>query len=505
MNRLKFLIGAFFLASIIFFTATVNAAELVILHTNDFHGRVLTTDNRGESMGLAEMTAAIKTLKSQNKNTLWFDAGDTFHGMPNINISKGENMLNLLNIAGLDAMTAGNHDFDYGIETLLSLTKKAKFEFLDANLVYRSNDKLVFKSYKIYTMSNGLRVGVFGLTTPETQVKARPSLVRGINFLNPFEIAKDMVKELRNKCDVLIAVTHMGVDERSDFTSIRLANEVDGIDLIVDGHSHTTLPSGLTINNTLIVQTGCHAYNLGKVTIQLDGKKITDKKAELLDANAVNKINPTPDKNVSNAIKQMERNNRKLFSKVISQNYKALEFDNTTVRTRETELGDFITDAFRWRTGADIAVINAGGIRGDLPEGNVTYGDTINIFPFGNQLQVVEITGDKIRAMLENSVCQYPDTFGGFLQVSGIRFTITPANLVGSRVSGIYINNAPLDDNKIYTLATDDFLIEGGDDYDMLKKLLVIGKFGTLEEVLADYLQEIGMKKIDMGRIILAK
>ena len=492
-------------ASIILFTATVNAAELVILHTNDIHARVLNTDDGGKSMGLAEMVAAIKTLKNQNKNSLWLDAGDTFHGMPTINVSKGENMLNLLNIAGLDAMTIGNHDFNYGVEPLLNLAKKAKFDFLDANLVYRSNDKLVFKPYKIYKMPDGLRVGVFGLTTPETQVKARPALVRGINFLNPVEIAKDMVKELRPKCDVLIALTHLGINEHSDFTSIRVANEVDGIDLIVDGHSHTVLPAGLTINKTIIVQTGCHAYNLGKATIMLDDKKITGIKAELLDAKAVKKINPTPDKNISAAIVKMDRANRKLFNQVIAKNDKNLSGNKNIMRTSETELGDLIADAFRWRTGADIAVINSGGIRDDLPAGNVTKGDVMKIFPFGNQLQVVEISGIKIREMLEVSVAGYPESFNGFLQISGLRFTFNSDNEMLNRVGEIFVNNSPLVEDKIYTLATSNFILEGGDHYDMLKKLLIIGQFGTLEEVLADYLKEIGMKKIDIGRIIVAK
>ena len=253
----------------------------------------------------------------------------------------------------------------------------------------------------------------------------------------------------------------------------------------------------------MIVQTGAHAYNLGRVTIQLDGKKITDKKVELLNADAVKKINPTPDKNITTAIRKMERDNRKLFNRVIAQNYKALPFDYTPTRTQETELGDFLADAFRWRTGADIAVINGGGIRGALPKGNVTYGDAINIFPFGNQLKVVEVSGAAIREMLENSVSKYPDVSGGFLQVSGIRFTFRTNIPSQGRVTDIYVNNAPLDENKIYTLAASDFVIEGGDDYDMLKKLLVIGTFGTCEEVLADYLQEIGLKKVDMGRIIL--
>ncbi|MBR5913445.1 MAG: bifunctional metallophosphatase/5'-nucleotidase [Selenomonadaceae bacterium] len=506
MNRLKFLIGAFFLASIIFFTVTVNAAELVILHTNDIHARVLNTDDYGKSMGFAEMVAGIKKLKSQNLDSLWLDAGDTLHGMPAINISNGSNMLNLLNIAGLNAMTLGNQEFNYGIDTLINLTKKAKFDVLASNLVYRSNDKLIFKPYKIYKMPDGLRVGVFGLTTPETQIIARPTLVRGINFLNPVEIAKDMVKEMRPKCDVLIALTHLGIDEHAAFTSIRLANEVDGIDLIVDGHSHTVLPSGLTINNTLIVQTGWHAYNLGKTTITLDGKKIINKKAELLDADAIKKIAPTPDKNVAAAITKMERENKKLLDQVIAQNDKTMSVDITTMRTQETEFGDLVTDAFRWKTGADCAVINGGGVREGLLEGNVTKGDVMKVFPFGNQLQRVEVQGSVIREMLEHSVSQYPDAFGAFLHVSGIKFTFSPENTVGSRVGDIYIGNEPLNENLIYTMATSDFLIEGGNGYDVLKKHhLVTGQFGTLEEILIEYLQESGMKKIDMGRIIVAK
>ena len=502
MKCFKKFIGAIILASIILFTASVEAAELVILHTNDFHGRILNTDDRGQSMGLAEMVAAIKTLKAENKNNLWLDAGDTFHGMPDINISKGENMVNLLNIAGLDAMTPGNHDFNYGIPRLIELSKIAKFDILAANLVYRFNDQHVLKPYKIYTLPNGLKVGVIGLPTPETQYKANPALVKDVNFLNPNEIAKDIVKKIRPQCDVVIAVTHLGVLENSEFNSLKLAKEVEGIDLIVDGHSHTVLENGITIGDTLIVQTGAHAYNLGRVTIQIDGKKITAKNAELLNADAVKKINPVPDKEIERAIRKFQVENKKLFNEVIAQNPTALSGEYSSVRLQEMELGDFLTDAFRWKTGADIGVINGGGIRSDLPAGNVTRGDPIAIFPFGNQLQVVEISGVKIREMLEHSVSGYPDTVGGFLQVSGLRFNFYTNNPVGSRISDIFVNNKPLDDDKIYTLATVDFLISGGDGYEMLKKLSIIAKYGTCEEILTDYLQEVGVKKIDTGRII---
>lgn len=502
MQCFKKFIGAIILASIILFTASVEAAELVILHTNDFHSRVLNTDDRGESMGLAEMVAAIKTLKAENKNSLWLDAGDTWHGMPDINISKGENMVKLLNIAGLNAMTPGNHDFNYGIPRLIELEKMAKFDVLAANLVYRFNDQRVLPPYKIYTLADGLKVGVIGLTTPETQYKANPVLVKDVNFLNPNEVAKDIVKKIRPQCDVVIAITHLGVLESSEFNSLRLAKEVDGIDLIVDGHSHTVLENGITIGDTLIVQTGCHAYNLGRVTIQFDGKKITAKNAELLNADAVKKINPVPDKEIERAIRKMQVQNKKLFNEVVAQNSTELSGEYNLIRTREMELGDLVADAFRWKTGSDIAVINSGGIRANLPAGNVTKGDMMAIFPFGNQLQVAEISGVKIYEMLEHSVTAYPDTFGGFLQVSGIRFTFSPNNPVGSRVSDIYINGSPLVNDKIYTLATVDFLLVGGDDYEMLKKLSIIAKYGTCEEILTDYLSEVGMKKIDTGRII---
>ena len=186
------------------------------------------------------MAAAVKAVKSKNPATLWLDAGDTFHGMPMITISRGENLVPLLNAAGLDAMTAGNHDFNYGSQHLEQLAKKLKFPLLDANVIRRSNGKHVFKPYKIFKL-NGIKVGVFGLSTPETAYKTNPNNVTEVAFLNPVEVSREMIKLLRPKCDVLIAVMHMGVDASSEFTSERIARETNGIDLIVDGHSHTAL------------------------------------------------------------------------------------------------------------------------------------------------------------------------------------------------------------------------------------------------------------------------
>ena len=140
-------------------SAICAAAELVIFHTNDMHSRIQDTDDNKQSIGLAEMAAAVKAAKAKNPATFWFDAGDTFHGMPMITISQGETLVPMLNEAGLDAMTAGNHDFNYGSEQLERLAKKLKFPLLDANVIRRKNGKLVFKPYKIFKV-NGIKVGV---------------------------------------------------------------------------------------------------------------------------------------------------------------------------------------------------------------------------------------------------------------------------------------------------------------------------------------------------------
>ncbi|MBR0061866.1 MAG: metallophosphatase, partial [Selenomonadaceae bacterium] len=245
------------------------AAELVIFHTNDMHSRIKVTDDRGNSIGIAQIAAAVKEVKSKNPATLFLDAGDTLHGMPMITISKGENMVPLLNAAGYDAMTAGNHDFNYGSAHLESLAKKLKFPLLDANIVRKSSGKNVFKPYKIFKL-NGIKVGVFGLSTPETAYKTNPANVSTLEFLNPVESAQMMIKILRPKCDVVIALVHLGVDASSEFTGERLARETDGIDLIVDGHSHTALYEGIRINDTLVVQAGSYGHFLGRATLELD-------------------------------------------------------------------------------------------------------------------------------------------------------------------------------------------------------------------------------------------
>ncbi len=487
-------------ALMIFNSAICAASELIIFHTNDMHSRIQDTDDRGASEGLAEMAAAVKATKAKNPATLWLDAGDTFHGMPIITISKGESLVPLLNAAGVDAMTAGNHDFNYGSAQLEKLAKQLKFPLLDANVVRKKNGKLVFKPYKIFKL-NGIKVGVFGLSTPETAYKTNPANVKDIEFQNPVDVSKEMIKKLRPKCDVLIAVMHMGVDASSEFTSERIARETDGIDLIVDGHSHTVLPEGIRVKDTLIVQAGYYEHFLGKATIEVENHKIVSKKAQLLDADEIKAINPSPDKQILDTLKVVNEKAEKLLNEVVAHSDKALSSERLLVRRNESELGNLAADAFRWKAKSDIAICNGGGLRADLPAGDVKNRDIMSIFPFGNTLRVAEIKGSTVREMLEHSVEYYPASFGGFLDVSGLTFSYDPSKPGKHRVSNILVSGQPLDENKTYTIALADFQTAGGDDYTMLKDLKIVGEYGTFEEILTDYLNEVGMKGIEVGRI----
>ncbi len=486
---------------IFFIPRGVNAEEIIIFHTNDMHSRIVNSDDSNKSIGLAEMAAAVKAVKKQNKLTYWFDAGDTLHGMPRINISKGENMIPLLNAAGIDLFVPGNHDFNYGSDQLLFLAKKFKFPLLAANVAYSNNGAKLFPAYKIFKQGN-IKIGVFGLATPETAYKSSIVKFAKLDFINPVESAKEQIKILRPQCDVLIAVMHMGVDKSSEFTSERIAAETEGIDVIIDGHSHTELPEGLTVKNTLIAQTGCYEHYLGQVKINLRDGKIISKSAKLLTAEDVKKINPTPDKKIINQVIKMEKKNKKIFDVVVAHSDKELTGEREIIRRQESEIGNLCADALRWKSGADIAAMNCGGIRTSLPAGDITRGDILGIAPFGNLVKKVEIDGKTVRAMLEHSVFGYPATFGGFLAVSGMNFTFDPSQPVGQRVQEIFINGAPLDENKIYTMAALDFTLMGGDDYTMLKDLKVVGEFETIDVVLTEYINENGTKGIEVeGRI----
>ena len=497
------LTAVLFLLMLVIFIPTANAEIITIFHTNDLHARVKSTDDNGKTIGLAAMNALVKQEKSHADFVLWLDAGDTFHGMPYMNISRGEGMVKLLNASELDTFVPGNHEFNYGTKRVEEISKEVDFDFICANIVKKNTTERIFQPYKIYETPQGTKIGIFGLITPETRYKASPENVESIDFLDPVETAREMVEILRPQCNIVIGLMHMGIDRYSEYTSDIIAAEVRGIDLIVDGHSHTELDEGLEIGNTVIVQTGMHGYRFGRVEIEVQNHKIISETLELLDKNDIRSMIPRPDDNILQLLEKIEHETDQLFDTEIGRSDRRLENNSLIMCRRETELGDLCADAFRWKTGADIAVVNGGGIRSHIPAGKITYRDIAKIYPFDNRIQLVEINGKLVREMLNFSISQYPKIFNGFLQVSGIRFSYDARKDIGSQVGDIYIGEELLDESKIYTMAVSDFLLQGGDGYDMLKSCKVLKDFGTCDEAMRDFVEQVGVKKIEIGRIKL--
>jgi len=492
-----------FLAIIIFVAPEICLAEeLIIFHTNDMHSRILKGDDEGRSIGLAEIAGAVKAVKKKNPATFWFDAGDTLHGMSRVNLSHGENIIPLLNQAGVDIFVPGNHDFDYSSEKLERLVKNLKATTLSANIVRKNNSsEKLFQPYKIFELGDGTKVGVFGLTTPETAYKANPRDVADVEFLDPIEVSKKIVPELRSKCDILICVMHMGIDESSEMTSERIAREVSGIDLIIDGYSHTELPEGLQVGETLIAQTGCYEHFLGRVTIDIKDKKIISKKAELLNATEVEKISPLPDKKIAKSINKIDKHLQKYLNEVVGTSDNILNGERSSVRREETNLGNLCADSFRWKANADVGFLDGGNIKTSMPAGNITRGDILSVQPFQNYLLKLEISGKTLREVLEFSVKDYPAISNVFPHASGVTFAFDCRKPVGQRITDILVNGETLDENKNYTMAVTDFLLNGGDGFTMFKNSKVLEKFDVAHLILTEYINKVGIKNIEVGRI----
>ena len=463
------------------FAEDAETVKITVIHTNDTHSRLIGTNTE---IGFAKIATLIKEAKEANPNTLVLDAGDTLHGMPIVNISKGENAIKVLEAAGYDYMTLGNHDFNYGKERLFELRDMSQVGMLSANIV-DENGEYIFTPYVIEEVGD-VKVGIYGLSTPDTVILTNPNNVVGLVFKDPIEVSKEMVEELEDKTDVIIALAHLGLDESSTLTSKALAQEVEGIDLIIDGHSHSMLEAGQLENNTLIVQTKNYGQNLGYVDIEILEGEVTGITARLLAAADTADVVPDPD--LQKIIEDIEAANAEVFNEVIATTGVYLDGVRENVRTKETNLGNLSADAARAAKGADIAFVNGGGIREDIPVGDITKGKIAAIFPFGNTIEVKKITGADLKAMLEWSVSDYPAAKGAFLQVSGLEFTFDPAKEIGSKVVEILVGGEAFDEAKEYTVAINDFMSTGGDGYAMLADYDVLAIYGTYEEIIIDYL-----------------
>lgn len=471
--------------------------EITVLHTNDTHSRV--EEGKYAGMGFAKIGTLVKEYKAKNPNLLLLDAGDTFHGQTIANLVKGESIAKILNAIGYDVMIPGNHDFNYGKERLLELNEITDFPIIASNVTKK--DGSPFLDAYVIKEIEGLKIAIFGLATPETTYKTHPKNVEGLVFEDPIKAAQVMVEQLKDKTDIIIALTHLGLDESSRYTSDRLAREVEGIDLIVDGHSHHALDNGKIVGDTLIVMAGEYDKNLGLVNLVIEDGKIVSKKARLITKDEATDIKKDPE--ILKLVEEIKAKNKEITSVVVGKTAVHLDGERSDVRTRETNLGNLITDAMIKAVNADVAITNGGGIRASIDKGSITKGEVITVLPFGNFVVAKEMKGSVILDAIEHGISSYPETDGKFPQVGGMSFIFDPTRPAGERVLKLIINGTPINYNETYRVATNDFMAAGGDGYDMFKETKTVQEAGGLEEEVIKYIQEHGTVSPQVeGRIV---
>lgn len=505
-------INSILLAVILAFSAFAITAvaqkqgDIVIIYTNDTHCQI------NDELSFADISAIEAIEKAKGNDVIIADAGDAIQGGTIGAISKGRYIIDIMNEVGYDVSALGNHEFDYQVPRLMELSEMADFPYISANFVRTGDGKTVFEP--VFMMSIGeTDIAFVSVTTPNTIASTSPEYFKDENgeylydFCNDslFDVIQSNVDEAsRNGADIVIALTHLGVNEADlSYTSRELISETSGIDAVIDAHSHTVLESKEHKNeigeDVILTSTGSKFQNIGIIRIS-DGK-IT---AELVDAGYKKDGIPSDGKTAydktDNFISDIEAECGLELEKRIAVSEAELTINNPDkyseqtgtyreVRRSETNLGDFCADAYRDALDCDIAVINGGGVRADVEKGDVSYGDLLNVNPFGNDLCVIEVTGRQILDALEHGAKSYPDEDGAFLQVSGLSYEIDesiPSSVVldengifvkvsgERRVKNVKASGKPIDEAALYTLGGSNFtLLNCGDGFSMFEGAVI--------------------------------
>ncbi|MCD8099177.1 MAG: 5'-nucleotidase C-terminal domain-containing protein [Oscillospiraceae bacterium] len=474
----------------------------VILHSNDVHGAIT---------GYASIAALKADYEAAGAEVVLVDAGDYIQGSTYVSTSQGATAVELMNAVGYDVVTFGNHEFDYGYENLVNIMGEAEFDYISANILY--NGEQAFDGSTVYTTESGLKIGFFGLETPETATKAHPAKIQGVTFLAEEEMYAAAQAEIdsMSDCDLVIGLVHLGVDGESEPNrSYDLWNNITGADFLIDGHSHTVMTAG--DNGEPIQSTGTQFANIGVIEISSEGE-ISNYLVDLAAYTAT-------DETVAAAAQAIINEIEAVYGEVFATTEVVLNGERDPgVRTQATNLGDLITDALVWyvtKDGVDtlgiaeeniVGVTNGGGIRATIEAGDITMNDINTVLPFGNTVAVVYVSGAVLLESLEASTYSTPEAIGAYPQTSGIEFTIDTTvpydqgeQYEGStyygpnsiqRVTITSINGQPFDENATYAVVTNDFLAAGGDTYYAFSVSTVMDTGTPMDEAVIAYITDV--------------
>ena len=490
--------------------------KTIILHTNDVHGAL---------SGYAYAAALKSRFENAGAEVYLVDAGDFSQGTTYVSSFKGASAVTMMNAAGYDLVTLGNHEFDYGYAQLTENLNNAKFTVLCADVYLDATGEPIYDPYTVVETGSGLKLGFFGMETPETATKVNPGLIKEITFAtfdDFYASAQLAVDELKaQEVDLVIGLVHLGVDAESaanGYRSIDLYEKVPGIDFLIDGHSHTVMTSGE--NGEPIQSTGTAFQNIGVIVIDNETKTIED---HFLMNTAGLSVNGLVAASAQSIIDTVEMEYSTPFAE--AQCLLNGERDPGN-RTEQTNLGTLITDAMVWSVvsagGLEayydapvVGITNGGGIRATIDVGEVTRNNINTVLPFGNTVAVVYVTGAELLEALEASTFCTPDAIGGFPQTSGIEWVLdttasydqgdvytldgkessyyAPASI--NRVSIVSINGEPFDEEATYAVVTNNFCAAGGDTYNVFNRAYEEG-FGfdtgiPMDEAVMDYITEV--------------
>ena len=483
--------------------------KTVILHSNDVHGQI---------DGYAYIAALKAEFVKRGAEVILADAGDFSQGDPYVSLSKGASAIEMMNAAGYNIVTLGNHEFDYGYTQLMENLSKAAFKVICADVL--KDGKTICDPNLVYTTKSGVKLGFFGMETPETQTKVNPGLIQGITFLSNsagktelYDCAKAQVEALKKQgADLVIGLVHLGVDDESAADGHRSADllaKVEGIDLLIDGHSHTVMTAGE--NGAAIQSTGTKFANVGVVVIDNTSKKIESR--FLIATEGLAK-----DEAVAAAAKKIADEVDAKFGAVFAKS--EVELNGAKApngnRDSETNSGDLITEAMLWNVLKEdgsvtvakenvVAITNGGGIRAAIKVGDVTRKDINTVLPFGNTVAVVYVTGAELLEALEASTYSLP--IGGYPQTTGIKWTLDQGKAYDAnaetypgstyygpksinRVSIQSINGKAFDPSATYAVVTNNFCTAGGDTYYVFKN--ASAQFDTgivMDEAVMEYVE----------------
>ena len=485
------------------FAATIDKTyNLTILHTNDNHGRFW--HNRSGEYGMAARATLIQSIRDEvagtGGHTLLLSGGDINTGVPESDLQDAEPDFKGMNYMAYDAMALGNHEFDNPLSVLRQQHDWARFPFLSANIINQDTGMPLFKSHEIFDL-DGLKVAVVGFTTQDTVRIGNPEFLQGLEIQSPIAVATKIVPAIAANSDLVVAVTHMGHYRFGENGGnapgdVALAKAVDGLDVIVGGHSQTATFSPDVQNDTLIVQAKEWGKYVGRLDLQLRNGEISVVNYQLIPVNLKKKVlidgekvsvyidqEIVADETLKAMLEPYQNQGQEQLMQVIGHADAVFVGAREQVRTNETNLGNLIALAQMERVQADLGIMNSGGIRDDMPAGDITYKDVLKVQPFSNTVAYVDLTGAELMPYLQVAANKEAGS-GAFAQFAGTTITMNGNSIESATVAGRLVEAS-----KTYRLAINAYMASGGDGYPRLSDHANYVNSGFVDaEVLKDYI-----------------